>query len=138
MAEPAALPVTTADNGDVTSDMKVAVKQIDLTLINQIHTEQKHRTAWSIPGNLLGKPSAYKLGPGDVLQITVWDHPEFAAAVGQPTQNTKPSDAARVSSSIATATCSFPDATDPCGRKDRGASPAGTRCRPGRCSSNHK
>lgn len=94
MAEPAALPVTTADNGDVTSDMKVAVKQIDLTLINQIHTEQKHLPASSIPSNLLGRPSAYKLGPGDVLQITVWDHPEFAAAVGQPTQNTKLSDAA--------------------------------------------
>ncbi len=94
MAGPAVLPVTTADNGDVTRDMKVPVKQIDLTLINQMHAEQKHGTAWPIPGNLLGKPGAYKLGPGDVLQITVWDHPEFAAAVGQPTQNTKSSDAA--------------------------------------------
>ncbi len=94
MAEPAALPVTTADNGDVTSDMKVPLKQIDLTLINQIRTEQKGRAALPIPSNLLGKPDGYKLGPGDVLQITVWDHPEFAAAVGQPTQNTRSSDAA--------------------------------------------
>lgn len=94
MAEPAALPVTTTDDGDVTRDMKVPLRQIDLTLISQIRTEQTGRPALPIPGNLLGKSNGYKLGPGDVLQITVWDHPEFAAAVGQPAQNTKSSDAA--------------------------------------------
>ena len=94
MASTPALPVTTDDNGDVTSDMKVPVKQIDLTLINRIRAEQKSRTALPIPGNLLGKANGYTVGPGDVLQITVWDHPEFATAAGQPTPNMKPSDAA--------------------------------------------
>ncbi|MCA8271119.1 polysaccharide biosynthesis/export family protein [Burkholderia sp. AU30280] len=94
MASTPALPVTTDDNGDVTSDMKVPVKQIDLTLITRIRAEQKSRTALPIPGNLLGKANGYTVGPGDVLQITVWDHPEFATAAGQPTPNMKPSDAA--------------------------------------------
>lgn len=94
MASSPALPVTTDENGDVTSDMKVPVKQIDLTLIGLIRAQQKSHSALPVPDNLLGKPSSYKLGPGDVLQITVWDHPEFATAAGQPTPNTKSSDAA--------------------------------------------
>ncbi len=94
MADTPALPVTTDGNGDVTSDMKVPVRQIDLTLISQIRAEQKSRTAFPVPGSLLGKPDGYRVGAGDVLQITVWDHPEFATAAGQPTPNTKSADAA--------------------------------------------
>src|SRR5882757_5867843 len=94
MATPPTLPATTADNGDVTSDMQIPVKQIDLALVREIRADQKNDTKVQSQLNLFAKPAGYKLGSGDVLQITVWDHPELAAAVGQPAQNTKASDAA--------------------------------------------
>jgi len=94
MTTPPTLPATTADNGDVTSDMQIPVKQIDLALIREIRADQKNDTKVQSQLNLFAKPAGYKLGSGDVLQITVWDHPELAAAVGQPAQNTKTSDAA--------------------------------------------
>src|ERR1700712_3303477 len=42
MIEPAALPVTSADNGDVTNDIQIPIKQIDLTLIRQIRADEKN------------------------------------------------------------------------------------------------
>ncbi|AIO39732.1 polysaccharide biosynthesis/export family protein [Burkholderia cenocepacia] len=89
-----ALPVTTSADGTVTSDMDVPVKQIDLTQIEQIRAEQKAMHAPPLPPGLFAKPDVYRLGPGDVLQITVWDHPDFAAAAGQPVQSPKAADAA--------------------------------------------
>ena len=92
MTTPAQIPVTTTPDGTVTSQQQIAITPIDLTLIQQMRAARVAAAQGSDYSALFAKPGPYKVGPGDVLQITVWDHPELAAALGQPLQATKASD----------------------------------------------
>lgn len=74
--------------------VEVPITDINLALIRQLNGQASKDTLAPQMQSLFGKPGAYAVGPGDVLQITVWDHPELAAALGQPAGTTRDADAA--------------------------------------------
>jgi polysaccharide export outer membrane protein len=92
MIAPATVPVSISGTGG-TEDINVPIHEIDINLIRE---QQAARASNEHPNvrKLIASPRAYVIGPGDVLQITVWDHPELAAAAGMQASTTKPSDAA--------------------------------------------
>ncbi|SAK69762.1 polysaccharide export protein [Caballeronia ptereochthonis] len=90
---PPQLVETSNDQGEPATAQNIPITNIDLSLIRKMKAQQP--SASNDPNaSLYGKPAPYKLGVGDVLQITVWDHPELVAALGQPPQQTRTSDAA--------------------------------------------
>lgn len=91
METPPTLPVSSTPDGAVRDAEQVPIVPIDLNLIKQLNAGGgQMQVANQL--DLFAKPGPYKLGPGDVLQITVWDHPELAAALGQQVQNNKTTD----------------------------------------------
>ena len=91
METPASLPVSSTPDGTVREAEQIPIVPIDLNLIKQLNAgDSQMQVANQL--DLFAKPGPYKLGPGDVLQVTVWDHPELAAALGQQIQNNKPAD----------------------------------------------
>jgi polysaccharide biosynthesis/export protein len=91
--KPAQLVETSNDQGDPASTVDIPITPIDLSLIKKMRAGMPTDAA-DPNASLYGKPAPYKLGIGDVLQITVWDHPELVAALGQPLAQARTSDAA--------------------------------------------
>lgn len=63
------------------------ITPIDAGLIRELDAQSVQQQARQ-SDRLATPPGPYRIGPGDVLQVTVWDHPELAASQGSAPQNT--------------------------------------------------
>jgi len=69
------------DPGELDSDNVIRVQPITLDLVNQMDKERESRIR-RVVEEFSEKPQSYVIGEGDVLQITVWDHPELTIPAG--------------------------------------------------------
>jgi polysaccharide biosynthesis/export protein len=95
MVKPAVVQVTNGEAGKPALELQIPIADINTELISRMREKEAQATADQIRA-LFSKPTPYTLGPGDVLQITVWDHPELAAALGAQAQTApRPTDPAQ-------------------------------------------
>ncbi|WP_414718726.1 polysaccharide biosynthesis/export family protein [Trinickia sp.] len=95
MVAPAELQIASGEAGKPPLELQIPVTDINAEIISAMR-EKEAETSADQTRALFGKPAPYTLAPGDVLQITVWDHPELAAALGAQQQTApRPTDPAQ-------------------------------------------
>ena len=67
---------------EIERGVSVRVQPITFDLINRLDEERESRVR-KVAEEFAVRPQGYVIGPGDVIQVIVWGHPELTIPAGQ-------------------------------------------------------
>ena len=73
--------MTMSEPANVDADNVVEVQPITLELLKEMEVERQNQVR-ELAAEFSAKPTDYRIGVGDVLMVTVWDHPELTIPAG--------------------------------------------------------